>query len=84
MSERLCSVQIPHWSDKAVDEIPVIAGKIQHAWSESHFIEHEIGHELAKFICHPMRIAVIREENGPADTVTITPMNPDFNGEVIQ
>jgi len=74
-SKSLCSTAIPHWGQNAIegDYLPIIAGKISHTWSESHFIENEIGPELAKVICHPMRIAVIRDGGGDADTIVINP-----------
>lgn len=74
----LCSVVVPHWNqEREGPEMPIIAGKLGHNWSEAHAIEHEIGPELAKVICHPIRIAVLREI-GPndyptADTIVVKP-----------
>ena len=63
----MCTVVVPHWNAAHEGpEMPIIAGKMSHSWSEAYSIEHEIGPELAKVICHPVRIAVL-QEIGPSD-----------------
>jgi hypothetical protein len=58
----LCSVAIPHWNqEKEGPELPIIAGKIGHAWSIAHAMEHEIAPDLIDVLCHPLRIAVLEE-----------------------
>ncbi len=55
----LCSVAIPHWNpEKEGPELPIIAGKIGHAWSIAHAMEHEIAPDLIDVLCHPLRIAL--------------------------
>jgi hypothetical protein len=72
----LCSTVIPAWAPGDT-ELPIIAGKLGHAWSEAFVMEHEIGPELAKVICHPVRIAVLEETrtgvDGAAFTVVVAP-----------
>jgi hypothetical protein len=75
----LCSVVVPHWNpDAEGPEMPIIAGKLGHTWSEAYAVEHEIGPELAKVICHPVRIAVLEEirhgVDGAAITVEVKPL----------
>lgn len=72
----LCSTVIQAWAPGDT-ELPIIAGKLGHSWSEAHAIEHEIGPELAAVICHPVRIAVLQEV-GPNDdpaarTIVVAP-----------
>jgi hypothetical protein len=74
----LCSVVVPHWNpEHEGPEMPIIAGKIGHVWSETYLMEHDIGPELAPLICHPVRIAVLEETrtglDGVATTITIHP-----------
>ena len=69
----LCSVVVPHWNaEHEGPEMPIIAGKLGHSWSESFCMEYEIGPELAKVICHPLRIAVLDEAGSSADPAAKT------------
>lgn len=47
-------------------EIPIIAGKIGGSYSgeELYEFEEEIAPEIAKVICHPLRVAVISDTGG--------------------
>lgn len=69
----LCSVVVPHWNpEHEGPEMPIIAGKLGHTWSEAHAMEHEIGPELAKVICHPVRITVLEETRAGVDGAAVT------------
>lgn len=74
----LCSIVVPHWNpEHEGPEMPIIAGKLGHSWSEAHAMEYEIGPELAKVICHPVRIAVLQEigtnDDPAARTIVVAP-----------
>jgi len=69
----LCSVIVPHWSSDLF-ETPIIAGKIGSMHSEADEMEQEICPELAKVICHTMRIAVLGEGIGQARTLFVEPI----------
>lgn len=71
----LCSIVVPAWSPDE-KELPIIAGKIGHDWSEAHFVEQELGPALSERICHPIRIAVLEEggvDRPAAVTITVHP-----------
>ena len=69
----LCSVVVPHWNlEHEGPEMPIIAGKLGALWSEAYDMETEIGPELAKVICHPVRIAVLEETRTGIDAAAIT------------
>lgn len=71
--KELCSVAVPHWNpEHEGPEMPIIAGKLGHLWSEAQLMEQELGPKLAKVICHPIRIAVLEESCGDAPTSAIT------------
>ena len=70
----LCSAVIPHWNpEHEGPEMPIIAGKVggMGAGDELLKFEFEFNEEIAKLICHPMRIAVLAE--GGERVFTVTP-----------
>ena len=71
----LCGAAVPHWNpENEGPELPIIAGKISHSWSEVDQMENEIGPELEKLLCHPLRIAILEDEStSPAKTITLMP-----------
>lgn len=65
----LCSTIIQSWCDQ---EIPIIAGKIGGGYigEEIATFDHELIPALAERICHPMRLAVLGEDEGKLYTIT--------------
>ena len=59
----LCSRIIPSWVREG-EELPIIAGKIGGLYSgeEIDVFEEEYRKEIAKVICHPMRVALLAEK----------------------
>lgn len=78
-NSELCSTTIPNWSTDGGPELPIIAGKIGHQWSEAHAFEQEILPELDKVICHPLRVAILEEDGATvyanAKTILAWPKN---------
>ena len=78
----LKGVQIPMWSgNETGEELPIIAGKIGglHSGEELETFEFELNQEIAKVICHPVRIAVLAESG--ERIFTIEPITKDYIGE---
>lgn len=76
----LCSVVVPHWNtSKEGAELPIIAGKIGHSFSAAHAMEFDLAPELARVICHPVRIAVLDDVGPNADqsahTIVVLPQS---------
>ena len=61
-NKELCSSLIWSWQP-AVDPMPIIAGKVGGLGSGDELItfEFDLNEQLAKLICHPLRIAVLAE-----------------------
>lgn len=74
----LCSVVIPSWSEHEPEGLPIIAGKIGGGYLGEELVEFEykIAPEIAKVICHPLRVAVISDSRGE-QIFTIEPAQPD-------
>lgn len=69
-SKSLCSTELPTWFDGG-PPLPIIAGKIGGVYpgQELDTFEDELNEQLAKVICHPLRIAVLAEEGERIFTV---------------
>jgi hypothetical protein len=71
--KHLCSVVVPHWNaEREGPEMPIIAGKVGGFGAGDELLTFELGfnEELAKVLCHPMRIAVLAESGERVFTVT--------------
>jgi hypothetical protein len=69
----LCSVVVPHWNlEHEGPEMPIIAGKVGGLGAGDELLAFEFGlnAEIAKVLCHPMRIAVLAESGERVFTVT--------------
>lgn len=73
----LHAVQIPSWKE-GDDPLPIISGKIGGMSSSEELLtfEYELAPELAKVICHPMRIAVLAEDG--QEIFTVNPLVQKF------
>ncbi len=81
----LKGVEIPMWGG-GTGFLPIIAGKVGGMYSGEEIVtfEHEIAPELAKEICHPMRIAVLAESGQRIFEIKpgeVTPGGDDDEGD---